>query len=140
MQVEQVDFVSIPTRDRSRAVAWYRDVFGLPESAYTEAELETPKRTSRLARKPEPIPTASAPAAPTTEIDDAKAHEAALEMFIRLTESDRQHAGAAEVDQGAVRAALARTAARKKPGGHRLQPHEGQQGESPGGPPRREAQ
>jgi len=29
MQVEQVDFVSVPTRDVSRAVAWYRDVLGL---------------------------------------------------------------------------------------------------------------
>lgn len=112
------------------------------------AEPEKPKRASRLTRKPAPAPVAPAPAAapaatvPTPaaakqEIDDAKAHEAALEMFIRLTESDRQHSEAAEVDQGAVRAALARTAARKKPGGHRLQPHES--GESPGGPPRREA-
>jgi hypothetical protein len=25
MQVEQVDFVSVPTRDTARAVAWYRD-------------------------------------------------------------------------------------------------------------------
>jgi catechol 2,3-dioxygenase-like lactoylglutathione lyase family enzyme len=32
MQVEQVDFVSIPTRDVARAVAWYRDVLGLAES------------------------------------------------------------------------------------------------------------
>jgi catechol 2,3-dioxygenase-like lactoylglutathione lyase family enzyme len=30
MQVEQVDFVSVPTRDSARAVAWYRDVLGLP--------------------------------------------------------------------------------------------------------------
>jgi hypothetical protein len=108
-----------------------------------QAEPEKPKRASRLTRKRAPAPLAPAPAAapaatvPISEIDDAKAHEAALEMFIRLTESDRQHAEAAEVDQGAVRAALARTAARKKPGGHRLQPHAS--GESPGGPPRREA-
>jgi hypothetical protein len=82
---------------------------------------------------------ASPPAAPTAadpEFADAEAHEAALEMFIRLTESDRQPHDATEVDQGAVRAALARTAARKKPGGERLQPHEGHPGESPGGPPR----
>ena len=26
MRVEQADFVSIPTRDVARAVAWYRDV------------------------------------------------------------------------------------------------------------------
>ena len=40
MQVEQVDFVSIQTRDVSRAVAWYRDVLGLPESEFVEGEVE----------------------------------------------------------------------------------------------------
>jgi catechol 2,3-dioxygenase-like lactoylglutathione lyase family enzyme len=40
MQVEQVDFVSIPTRDTARAVSFYRDVLGLDESAYTEGEVE----------------------------------------------------------------------------------------------------
>lgn len=41
MQVEQVDFVSVPTRDVARAVAWYRDVLGLPESEFSEGEVET---------------------------------------------------------------------------------------------------
>jgi catechol 2,3-dioxygenase-like lactoylglutathione lyase family enzyme len=41
MKVEQVDFVSVPTRDTARAVAWYRDVLGLPPSEYTEGEIET---------------------------------------------------------------------------------------------------
>ena len=45
MQVEQVDFVSVPTRDIARAVAWYRDVLGLPESEFTEGEIETPNVT-----------------------------------------------------------------------------------------------
>jgi catechol 2,3-dioxygenase-like lactoylglutathione lyase family enzyme len=45
IQVEQVDYVSVPTRDAARAVAWYRDVFGLPESKYTPAEVETPNVT-----------------------------------------------------------------------------------------------
>jgi catechol 2,3-dioxygenase-like lactoylglutathione lyase family enzyme len=45
MDVEQVDFVSVPTRDISRAVAWYRDVLGLPESEYSEGEVETPNVT-----------------------------------------------------------------------------------------------
>lgn len=45
MRVEQVDFVSVPTRDTSRAVAWYRDVLGLPASEYTEGEVETPNVT-----------------------------------------------------------------------------------------------
>jgi catechol 2,3-dioxygenase-like lactoylglutathione lyase family enzyme len=41
MHVEQVDFVSVPTRDSERAVAWYRDVFGLPASEFSEGEVET---------------------------------------------------------------------------------------------------
>jgi catechol 2,3-dioxygenase-like lactoylglutathione lyase family enzyme len=45
MQVEQVDFVSVPTRDPARAVAFYRDVLGLPESEYSEGEVETPNVT-----------------------------------------------------------------------------------------------
>ena len=45
MQVEQVDFVSVPTRDLERAVAWYRDVLGLAVSEYTEGEVETPNVT-----------------------------------------------------------------------------------------------
>jgi catechol 2,3-dioxygenase-like lactoylglutathione lyase family enzyme len=45
MQVEQVDFVSVPTRDSERAVAWYRDVLGLPASEYTDGEVETPNVT-----------------------------------------------------------------------------------------------
>jgi catechol 2,3-dioxygenase-like lactoylglutathione lyase family enzyme len=40
MQVEQVDFVTVPTRDVERAVAFYRDVLGLPESEYAEGEVE----------------------------------------------------------------------------------------------------
>ena len=45
MHIESVDFVSIPTRDAARALAWYRDVLGLPESAANEGELETPNVT-----------------------------------------------------------------------------------------------
>ncbi len=45
MEIEQVDFVSVPTRDYERAVAWYRDVLGLPVSEYTPAEVETPNVT-----------------------------------------------------------------------------------------------
>jgi catechol 2,3-dioxygenase-like lactoylglutathione lyase family enzyme len=40
MLVEQVDFVSVPTRDVARAVAWYRDVLGLPVSEFSEGEVE----------------------------------------------------------------------------------------------------
>jgi catechol 2,3-dioxygenase-like lactoylglutathione lyase family enzyme len=45
MQVEQVDFVSVPTRDVGRAVAFYRDVLGLPVSEFAEGEVETPNVT-----------------------------------------------------------------------------------------------
>ena len=45
MEIEQVDFVSIPTRDTARALAWYRDILGLPESTTTDGELETPNVT-----------------------------------------------------------------------------------------------
>ena len=45
MKVEQVDFVSVPTRDVARAVAFYRDVLGLPESEYAEGEVEAPNVT-----------------------------------------------------------------------------------------------
>ena len=45
MQVEQVDFVAVPTRDTARAVAFYRDVLGLPESEVNQAEVETPNVT-----------------------------------------------------------------------------------------------
>ncbi|HVD25072.1 MAG TPA: VOC family protein [Gaiellaceae bacterium] len=45
MKVEQVDFLSVPTRDTARAVAWYRDVLGLPASEFTEGEVEAPNVT-----------------------------------------------------------------------------------------------
>lgn len=45
MRVEQVDFISIPTRNVARAIAWYRDVLGLPESEVSKGELETPNVT-----------------------------------------------------------------------------------------------
>jgi catechol 2,3-dioxygenase-like lactoylglutathione lyase family enzyme len=45
MHVEQVDFVSVPTRDVSRAVTFYREVLGLPESEYSEGEVEAPNVT-----------------------------------------------------------------------------------------------
>ena len=45
MRVEQVDFVSVPTRDVARAVSWYRDVLGLSVSEVTDGEVETPNVT-----------------------------------------------------------------------------------------------
>jgi catechol 2,3-dioxygenase-like lactoylglutathione lyase family enzyme len=45
VRVEQVDYVSVPTRDVRRAVAFYRDVLELPESEYSDGEIETPNVT-----------------------------------------------------------------------------------------------
>lgn len=45
VRVEQVDFISIPTRDVRRSLAWYRDVLGMPESDVSEGELEAPNVT-----------------------------------------------------------------------------------------------
>jgi catechol 2,3-dioxygenase-like lactoylglutathione lyase family enzyme len=45
MRVEQVDFVSIPTRDVARATAFYRDALGLPVSEFADGEVETPNVT-----------------------------------------------------------------------------------------------
>ncbi len=111
------------------------------EPAAASDAIVVPEPTPAPERRVAAMATTSAsPSAAPTDADrefaDAEAHEAALEMFIRLTESDRQPHDTTEVDQGAIRAALARTAARKKPGGERLQPHEGRPGESSGGPPR----
>jgi catechol 2,3-dioxygenase-like lactoylglutathione lyase family enzyme len=45
VQVEQVDFITIPTREVKRAVEFYRDVLGIPESEYKGAEVEAPNVT-----------------------------------------------------------------------------------------------
>jgi len=45
MHIEKVDFVTVPTRDRARAVAWYRDVLGLPVRAQAAGEVEAPGLT-----------------------------------------------------------------------------------------------
>ena len=45
LEVEQVDFITIPTRDVSRAIAFYRDVLGLPVSEHNAEEVETPNVT-----------------------------------------------------------------------------------------------
>jgi catechol 2,3-dioxygenase-like lactoylglutathione lyase family enzyme len=45
VRVELVDFISVPTRDATRALAWYTQVLGLPLSEYTASEVETPNVT-----------------------------------------------------------------------------------------------
>ena len=39
MQVEQVDFINVPTRDRAQAYAWYHEVLGLPADPNNAEEL-----------------------------------------------------------------------------------------------------
>jgi catechol 2,3-dioxygenase-like lactoylglutathione lyase family enzyme len=45
IRVEQVDFVSVPTRDLERALAFYREVLGFPESEHSEGEARSRHRT-----------------------------------------------------------------------------------------------
>jgi catechol 2,3-dioxygenase-like lactoylglutathione lyase family enzyme len=45
VRVEQVDFITVPTRDVNRAMAFYRDVLGLPASELNEGEVEAPNVT-----------------------------------------------------------------------------------------------
>jgi catechol 2,3-dioxygenase-like lactoylglutathione lyase family enzyme len=45
VQVEQVDFITVPTRDVNRAIAFYRDVLGLAASEHNADEVETPNVT-----------------------------------------------------------------------------------------------
>jgi catechol 2,3-dioxygenase-like lactoylglutathione lyase family enzyme len=45
MRIEQVDFITVPTRDVARAMAFYVDVLGLAASVKSDAEVETPNVT-----------------------------------------------------------------------------------------------
>jgi catechol 2,3-dioxygenase-like lactoylglutathione lyase family enzyme len=48
LDIEQVDFVSVPTRDVGRAREFYGDVLGLPISDVSADEFETPNLTLAL--------------------------------------------------------------------------------------------
>ena len=48
VDVERVDFVSIPTRDMEKAKVFYRDVLGLPSHAYSPDDFETANVTLEL--------------------------------------------------------------------------------------------
>jgi hypothetical protein len=87
---------------------------------------EEPRRASKQkkakqekAKQETPAAASSTRNTPDPETRDAKAHAAALETFVQLTEKDRQPQDAA--DQGAVRA-LSPAAARKKLLAERLKP------------------
>jgi catechol 2,3-dioxygenase-like lactoylglutathione lyase family enzyme len=45
MRVEQVDFITVPTRDVGRAKAFYTGVLGLSASEKSDGEVETPNVT-----------------------------------------------------------------------------------------------
>lgn len=80
MRVEAVDFISIPTRDATRAIAWYRDVLGLPESSVTAGELETPNVTlSFWEPHREDLPFVANEAGFALRVEDVAAARAALE-------------------------------------------------------------
>ncbi|MGH3094143.1 MAG: VOC family protein, partial [Gaiellaceae bacterium] len=48
IEVERIDFVSVPTRDPERARRFYRDTLGLPESVHGSDEFETANVTLAL--------------------------------------------------------------------------------------------
>jgi catechol 2,3-dioxygenase-like lactoylglutathione lyase family enzyme len=48
LDIERVDFVSVPTRDVARARRFYADVLGLPPSSGNPDEFETPNVTLAL--------------------------------------------------------------------------------------------
>jgi catechol 2,3-dioxygenase-like lactoylglutathione lyase family enzyme len=52
IEVEKVDFASVPTRDLEGARRFYGELLGLPRSAHTPDEFETPNVTLGL-RRPE---------------------------------------------------------------------------------------
>jgi len=45
MHVEQVDFITVPTRDAGKARTFYTEVLGLPASQQSDAEVEAPNVT-----------------------------------------------------------------------------------------------
>ena len=45
MDIQRVDFASVPTRDVERAHAWYQEVLGLPPDRRDNSEVETPNLT-----------------------------------------------------------------------------------------------
>jgi catechol 2,3-dioxygenase-like lactoylglutathione lyase family enzyme len=80
VRVEQVDFISIPTQDVARAIAWYRDVLGLPESQVSDGELETPNVTlSFWEPELEDLPFAPNQAGFAIRVSDVAAARAELE-------------------------------------------------------------
>jgi catechol 2,3-dioxygenase-like lactoylglutathione lyase family enzyme len=80
IDVEQVDFVSVPTRDAERAWRFYTDVLGLRPSPHTPGELETGNVTLGL-WEPEAdgVPFAPNPAGIALRVPDVAEARARLE-------------------------------------------------------------
>ena len=80
MQVEQVDFISVPTRDADKAVAWYRDVLGLAASEVTPGEVEVSNLTlSFWEPEREELPFVAIESGIALRVDDVAAARAELE-------------------------------------------------------------
>jgi catechol 2,3-dioxygenase-like lactoylglutathione lyase family enzyme len=79
LDVERVDFVSVPTRDASRARRFYTDVLGLPPSEVNPDELETPNVTLALWQpEAEGVPFAPNTAGIALRVPDVEAARARL--------------------------------------------------------------
>ena len=79
LDVERVDFVSVPTRDVDRARAFYADVLGLASSDVSPDELETPNLTLALWQpEAEGVPFAANTAGIALRVADVEAARARL--------------------------------------------------------------
>jgi catechol 2,3-dioxygenase-like lactoylglutathione lyase family enzyme len=79
LDVERVDFVSVPTRDPARARRFYAGVLGLPPSARNPDEFETPNLTLALWEpEAEGVPFAPNTAGIALRVPDVEAARARL--------------------------------------------------------------
>lgn len=79
LDIERVDFVSVPTRDVERARAFYADVLGLPPSDLNADEFETPNVTLGLWQpEAEGVPFAPNTAGIALRVADVEAARARL--------------------------------------------------------------
>lgn len=79
LDVEHVDFVSVPTRDADRARRFYGDVLGLPPSDRNPDEFETPNLTLALWQpEAEGVPFAPNTAGIALRVPDVEAARAHL--------------------------------------------------------------
>jgi catechol 2,3-dioxygenase-like lactoylglutathione lyase family enzyme len=79
LDVERVDFVSVPTRDVARAREFYADLLGIPRSDLTPDEFETPNLTLALWQpEAEGVPFAPNTAGIALRVPDVEAARAHL--------------------------------------------------------------